>query len=165
MGTAHHQQHETGAGSPRAASGDEAVAEQIRHHHAQMVAELTQLAVDLRDAALEGRDSAPARAAFVAWIDRVLLPHAREEEEGTYAAAAVLPEGTLLIEAMQREHALMRSMADVVRDLQPPLAAAAWARALSATFTSHQATENEVILPLLVSSEAVDLAAVAGHLG
>ncbi|SDB83253.1 Hemerythrin HHE cation binding domain-containing protein [Raineyella antarctica] len=144
-------------------SSNEAVAEQMRHHHAHMVVELERLATELRAAALEGRDSSRERAALVAWTEDVLLPHAEEEERGTYPAAAGLPEAALLIDAMLREHVLIRAMADAVREIDPPLAAAAWGRALSATFDSHQAKENDLILPLLVRSGTVDLASLAGH--
>ena len=109
--------------------------------------------------------SSQARAELVTWTEEVLEPHAEEEEHGTYAAAARLPGGALLIDAMLREHELIRSMADSVRTIDPPLAAAAWGRALSATFNSHQAKENDIILPLLVSSDAVDLTALLEHHG
>ena len=168
MSTGQHDQHaahEPAATHDRDRDRNETVAEHLRQHHAHMVAELDRLASALRASALEGRDSSQARAELVTWTEEVLEPHAEEEEHGTYAAAARLPGGALLIDAMLREHELIRSMADSVRTIDPPLAAAAWGRALSATFNSHQAKENEIILPLLVSSDAVDLTALLGHHG
>jgi hypothetical protein len=138
---------------------DAAIAEQVRAHHASMVADLDRLTAALRDAPAAEEDS--ARTALQEWFQSVLVPHADEEEDTTYRAAAELAEGRLLIEAMVREHLLIKRLVALVGDSEPP-AAAAYGRAVFEAFSSHQAKENDVVLPLLVDAPQVSLADVMG---
>lgn len=128
----------------------------IRRHHAAMVADLDRLTDVLRAAPPYGQPS--ARAALSEWFEEVLLPHAHEEEHTTYAAAAALPEGRLLIGAMVREHAAIKRLVSLFTE-STGAAAAAYGRAVYEVFDSHQRKENEIILPLLAAAEA-PLAAV-----
>lgn len=138
---------------------DERAADQIRAHHAVMVAHLDRLTAALRD----GRpaEQERARGELIKWIETVLLPHAAEEEETTYRAAADLSEGRLLIEAMVREHGVIKRLVALLRASEGAVAAMA-GRAIYEAFTAHQGTENEVILPLLVGGAGVSLAEVVG---
>lgn len=138
------------------------VAEHVRHHHAHLVAELEKLSTAFAEAVARDPEPERQRAALVRWIGEVLVPHALEEENGIYAAAGRLPEGRALIEAMSREHDLIRSMAAQVSSA-PPLEAAVWGRALYATFVSHQAKENEIILPLLQEQDPLGLVEAVAH--
>jgi hypothetical protein len=138
---------------------DAEIAQQIRQHHAGMVADLDGLTATLRDAPTE--EQGAARARLQAWFETVLVPHADEEEATTYRAAGELSEGRLLIEAMVREHLLIKRLVALFRESEAA-AAAAYARAVLEAFTSHQGKENEVILPLLVAAPRVSLAAVMG---
>ena len=80
-------------------------------------------------------------------------------------AAGVAPywtggaEGRLLIDAMVREHVLIKRLVALVRGSDDP-AAAAYGRAVFEVFTSHQDKENDVVLPLLVESPGVSLTEV-----
>lgn len=136
---------------------DAETAEEIRRHHAVMVQDVDRLSAALDEAAESGADAAPARSALLEWITTVLVPHAAQEEETTYPAAARLAEGRLLIMGMLAEHDLIRHLAALVRGTKNPAAAGAYARALFETFASHQRKENEYILPLLVDDPSVSL--------
>jgi hypothetical protein len=139
---------------------DEEFATEIRTHHAAMVADLDRLTAALRDAAPEAEPEAYDR--LTEWFKTVLVPHADEEETTTYHAAADLPEGALLIEAMLREHALIKRLVALFSE-SDGVAAATYGRAVYETFESHQRKENEVILPLLLGAPQVSLADVTGH--
>ncbi|RPF26948.1 hemerythrin domain-containing protein [Georgenia muralis] len=144
-------------------AADAYVAEEIRSHHALMRADLDRLSAALVDAAESGTDPAPARAELTEWIRTTLVPHAEQEEATTYPAAANLPEGRLLIAAMLAEHVLIRRFADLAARTQDPAAAGAYGRAVFETFSSHQAKENEHILPLLVEEPTISLAELMAH--
>lgn len=139
---------------------DEEIAAAIRTHHAAMVADLDRLTAALRDAVPEAEPEAYDRLAE--WFETVLVPHADEEEATTYRAAAELPEGALLIEAMVREHVLIKRLVALFSE-RDGVAAATYGRAVYETFEGHQRKENEVILPLLLGAPQVSLADVAGH--
>jgi hypothetical protein len=146
---------------------DAQTAEEIRSHHAVMVEDLDRLSAALVEAAESGTDAAPARSAMLEWITTVLVPHATQEEETTYPAAARLTEGRLLIMGMLAEHDVIRRFAGLVHGTKNPAAAGAYGRALFETFSSHQRKENDYILPLLVDEPSVSLtelmAASHGH--
>lgn len=144
-------------------SADARVAEEIRSHHGLMRADLDRLSAALVEAAESGSDPAPARAELTEWIRTTLVPHAEQEEATTYSAAANLPEGRLLIAAMLAEHVLIRRFADLVAHTQNPSAAGAYGRAVFETFSSHQAKENDYILPLLVEEPTISLAELMAH--
>jgi hypothetical protein len=140
---------------------DAELADEIRGHHAGMVAALGSLTGRLE--AADGDEKAHAREALDAWFRDVLVPHADEEEVTTYRAAAELTEGRLLIEAMLREHVLIKRLVGYFESADDLAVAAAFARAAYEAFDSHQGKENDVILPLLVDSPSVALAEVMGQ--
>ncbi|TAM87811.1 MAG: hemerythrin domain-containing protein [Jatrophihabitans sp.] len=139
--------------------GAEQIAEQIRAHHAGMVADLDRLSAAVRDA-VPG-EQGEARRALAEWFATVLVPHAEEEEVTTYRAAAALTEGRLLIESMVREHVLIKRLVALFGE-SGPAAAGAYGRAVFEAFSSHQAKENELILTLLVDAAPASLAAALG---
>jgi hypothetical protein len=141
---------------------DAALAEKLKSHHAVMIKDLDRLSRDLAATAASGADAAPAKRGLEAWIRDVLVPHAEQEEATTYRAAGKLPEGRLLIQAMLEEHVLIRRIAAHVSAAANPITAGTYARALLDVFESHQRKENDIILPLLVESDAVSLTAVMG---
>lgn len=141
---------------------DAAFAEELIAHHAVMVADLDRLTAALADAAATGSDIDAPHRALRDWVNNVLVPHAAEEEETTYRAAAELTEGDLLIRSMFSEHVLIREIAAHMVEATDPGAAAAYGRSLFAIFDSHQRKENELILPLLVAADGVSLVNVMG---
>ncbi|WP_162529405.1 hemerythrin domain-containing protein [Segeticoccus rhizosphaerae] len=138
---------------------DEELAQQIRIHHAHMVDELDRLTAALRDAAPEVEQE--VRGRLDEWFQEVLVPHADEEEQTTYHAASELPEGRLLVEAMVREHLLIKRLVALFGESEG-VAAAAYGRAVYEAFESHQRKENEMILPLLLAAPGVSLADAVG---
>ena len=138
---------------------DAEIAQQVREHHAAMVADLDRLTTALRDA--PASDQAAARASLEEWFEAVLVPHADEEEVTTYRAASTLAGGRLLIEAMVREHVLIKRLVALFCSSEGA-AAAAYGRAVFEAFDSHQGKENDVILPLLLAAPQVSLTTVMG---
>lgn len=126
---------------------DRSAADEIRTHHAAMVAELDRLTSTLLHAGTEV--ALPARDELVAWFRDVLVPHADEEEATSYRAAAALVEGRSLIEAMTREHVLVKRLVGLFETAGDVREARAYARSAFEVFESHQRKENELILPLL----------------
>ncbi|HEU4514987.1 MAG TPA: hemerythrin domain-containing protein [Nocardioidaceae bacterium] len=141
------------------ARSDAQIADQVREHHAAMVTELDRLTARLRDAAPAEQETAHRN--LEEWFETVLVPHAEEEEATTYHAAGELPEGRLLIEAMVREHILIKRLVGLF-SASEAAAAAAYGRAVFEAFTNHQGKENDVILPLLVEAPHVSLVEVMG---
>ncbi|MGH3199325.1 MAG: hemerythrin domain-containing protein [Streptosporangiaceae bacterium] len=137
---------------------DAALAEELKQHHARMVADLDRLSAEF--SAAIGSDSAAARSALARWIEHVLVPHAEEEEQTSYRAAGELPAGRLLIETMVIEHVLIRRLAALFAEAANPAVAATYGRTVFEVFDSHQRTENEIILPLLVADDSVSLVEV-----
>ena len=138
---------------------DAQIAHQVREHHAAMVAELDRLTGALRDAGPSEQET--ARRKLAEWFVEVLVPHADEEEATTYSAASQLAEGRPLIEAMVREHILIKRLVALF-NASEATAAAAYGRAVFEAFTSHQGKENDVILPMLVAAPQVSLVEVMG---
>lgn len=141
---------------------DAAAVEAVKQHHAEMSGALATLAARIASApdqqsALAGRDE------LVRWAERELVPHARAEEEAMYPPAHDDPSARLLVDAMLAEHKLIVSLVESLRVAQDQVRAAAEARALSVTFESHLAKENDQILPLLAQRPDVSVAeALAG---
>jgi uncharacterized protein (DUF2249 family)/iron-sulfur cluster repair protein YtfE (RIC family) len=136
---------------------DAAAAEAVKQHHAEMSGALAALAA--RIAAAPDRESALAsRDELVRWAERELVPHARAEEAAMYPPAHEDPRARLLVDAMLAEHQLIVGLVESLREAQDHVRAAAEARALSVTFESHLAKENDQILPLLAQSAEVSLA-------
>jgi len=139
---------------------DRAAAAAVLRHHEQLDATLTGLVAELIEAAESGgRHRAwTVRDTLLAWVHAELLPHAYAEEESLYPAAARQPGAALLVAGMLAEH---QAIAELVTELEvtpSPVAAAAAARALRAVFETHLAKENDLIVPLLVDADGVDLA-------
>lgn len=144
----------------RAHEEDAALADELRAHHAVMIEELDRLSGALVTAAASGDAPSGVKLELERWISEVLVPHAEEEEKTTYRAASGLPAGELLIKSMLAEHDLIRLTARNMTAAVDLVAAGAIARALFDIFDSHQCKENDIVLPLLVETEAVSLTAV-----
>lgn len=140
-------------------NADRLAAKAVQHHHIELREALAER-VDALLHAVEHNDGQweASRVAVLDFVDHELMPHAQAEEKIMYPAAATHTEGRSLVEAMIAEHALIRSLADKVRNSQSPVALAAEANALKVVFESHMAKEDERILPLLEHSEGVSLA-------
>lgn len=144
---------------------DAAAVEAVKGHHAEMAGTLAMLARRVATAAAAADtdgDTGPAFAArdeLVRWAEGDLVPHALAEEKAMYPLAHRDSRARLLIDAMLVEHQLILGLVASLKAARTPVEAAAEARALSVTFESHLAKENEQVLPLLAASPEVSLAA------
>jgi uncharacterized protein (DUF2249 family) len=139
---------------------DAAAAEAVVHHHAQLSGVLAVRVAALVSAAA-GRDAASAGAArrdLVGWCERELVPHALAEEGTLYPAARATGDGRLLVDGLLAEHVVITGLVRELAVASDPVRAAAAARALQVLFESHQAKENDLVLPLLVAAPGVSLA-------
>lgn len=133
-------------------------ADRIRAHHREMAEELTQR-VNAYVAALErGEPMAAGRDALAQHIDRVILPHARGEEETIYARAGEPRFGlTALVRDMTEEHAQLSRLAQKLGGADSGLGVVRAAGAIEAVFRSHAGRENDLLLPVLEADPDVDL--------
>lgn len=136
---------------------DRELADELMTHHAAMVDQLDRLTTDLLAAT---GDAAAAKEPLIQWVHKVLLPHAAEEESTTYTAAAGLPEGAALIDALTREHATITQLASEFHGSDDLVLAAGYARSLFHVFQAHQAKENDIVIPMLLAAPGVSLSAV-----
>jgi uncharacterized protein (DUF2249 family) len=146
---------------------DALAAEAVVRHHAQMSGMLSGL-VERLVAAVSRSDATAAEAArerLSAWCESELMPHALAEEAALYPAAHRTAEGRLLVEGMVAEHvtigALVRALAGRA-DPADPVRAVVDAAALRAVFESHLAKENDLVVPLLLATPDVSVAALLG---
>ena len=128
---------------------DRELAHALMAHHAVMVEELDKLTNDLLNATDQGGQ---AREALIDWVHHTLLPHAADEEATTYAAAAALPQGAALIDAMIREHQTIIALAGAFHSAGDQALAAGYARSLYTVFEAHQSKENEIVIPMLLDA-------------
>jgi len=139
---------------------DRAAAEAVLRHHEQLDAALTALVAELIEAAEIGdlRRTRDVRDALLGWVHAELLPHAYAEEEALYPVAARQTGARLLVDGMLAEHQAIAELVTELETAPSPVAAAATGRALLAVFETHLAKENDLIVPLLVDADGVDLA-------
>lgn len=138
---------------------DAAVVAAVADHHAALLGAAS-TRVERLLGAVEGRQQDASRAArddLLAWCQDELLPHARAEEDTLYAAAAALPEGRLLVEAMVAEHGVLARLVERLAAERHPVRVAAAARALQVLLEAHVAKEDDQVLPLLAGAPGVGL--------
>lgn len=139
---------------------DAAATAAVEEHHAQMLGALAVRAEALLNAASRS-DADAARAAtqdLATWCEQELIPHASAEETTLYPAARDMAEGRLIVDSLIGEHGVILGLVRELTAVTDPVRAAAVATALRVLFDSHQAKENELILPLLAAEPGVALA-------
>ena len=143
---------------------DATAAAAVEQHHAQMAGMLA-IRVETLLAAASQADAVSAGAAkgdLVAWCEHELVPHALAEEKAMYPAAHAKREGRLLVDGMLGEHQVITGLVQELAEATDMVRAAAAAKALQVVFESHLAKENELVLPLLVTSPDVSVAELLG---
>ena len=142
---------------------DAEAAAAVRDHHAQMAGALA-ARVDalVREASGRGLAADDARRSLVTWCEDELVPHALAEEQAMYPAARATLEGRLLVDGMLAEHQVITGLVAEVKGTHDPVRAAAAAYALRVAFDSHLAKENDLVLPLLLGTPGVSVAALLG---
>lgn len=141
---------------------DRHAAGNVVDHHTQLAATLADHVARLRGAATgdDLQNLWRERQALVDWLHAELVPHAAAEEAALYPAAAAQPGGRLLVDGMLAEHQSITALVAELEAAGTAVDAAAAAHALAAVFAVHLAKENDLILPLLLDSEQVSLAAL-----
>jgi uncharacterized protein (DUF2249 family) len=131
----------------------------IRDHHARLARTMADHALTVRRSIDRLASPDGPRAAMVAFSVGEVLPHALAEEAALYAAGADLPRTRLLVEAMTREHAVLRDLVGDLERARTPGEAAGAAAALNALLQAHLEKENDLLLPALVDA-GIDLASL-----
>jgi uncharacterized protein (DUF2249 family)/iron-sulfur cluster repair protein YtfE (RIC family) len=136
-----------------------------------MVAHHRQLGegVERRVAALEGAVDGDgafeiARAELVAYLAEEVLPHALAEEHTVYAEAAKRPEMAETVSHMVAEHRDLASGIEKVAASGAGAEAAAHARSVANRFATHVTQENDVLLPVMMADESVDVAGLLSQM-
>lgn len=141
-------------------TANEATTQAIVAHHALLSTGLVQRVEVLLDLVENDhlRSAEAARHELRSYLRREILPHARAEEGVLYPPAAATVAGRLLVESMIDEHRALGALERELAGAGSPVRAAAAARALAALFGVHVYKENNLVLPLLVSTPGVALA-------
>src|SRR5665213_4385232 len=100
----------------------------------------------------------PAVAALVAYLAEEVLPHALAEEHSLYRVAgsrAVLAD---TVNEMTAEHRVLTSATESLANAATAPAALEHATQIGTLFTTHVNKENDLLLPVLLEDDDVDLA-------
>src|SRR5437868_1359910 len=141
------------------AAAQDATFAAIKDHHARLARTMADHALTIERAVDRLGQPFERAKALVAFSVREVLPHAVAEERTLYAAGAELPEAALLVQAMVREHVILRDLVARLDQARTPGETAGAAAALNALFQAHLEKENDLVLPALIEA-GVDLAAL-----
>src|SRR5579875_2243 len=153
-----------GRGDTMTIAGTEAY-EAMRAHHRLLSEQLSGRAAAVAEAVTSGRPHEAAVADMVTYLAEEVLPHAVDEEETIYPAAAAA-DGDLVaaVNEMAAEHGTLSAAAEALAGLANASAAADRARQIADLFAAHAARENEVLLPALLANDDVDLTALLAQM-
>jgi len=134
----------------------EALDAMLRHHRS------LDEHVGIRIAALvgavdHGTAYEPAVAALVAYLAEEVLTHAEAEELTIYGAAGARADLVETVNEMIAEHRVLASAVEALATAQTAPAAKKQAMEIGAIFTTHVNKENDLLLPVLVEADDVDL--------
>ncbi len=135
-------------------AGAEEAVRSIRAHHAELTQRLADRVTSVRDAVRDGGDARTAGERLVTFLDEDLMPHAAAEERTLYAAGRAVADGRLLVEAMIAEHRVLAERLAALREQSEPLSLAVIAAQIESLFAVHLYKENELLLPLLLDTQA-----------
>jgi uncharacterized protein (DUF2249 family) len=142
---------------------DHAAADAVVAHHSELSSVLTRHVASLRSAARAGSDTwREQRDTLVTWLRTELLPHAAAEEKALYPPAQAQEPGRLLVQGMLDEHRAIGRLVTQLETAGAAVDAAGAAHALHALFDVHLDKENSLVLPLLLATADVSLAAILG---
>jgi uncharacterized protein (DUF2249 family) len=134
-------------------------------HHRLLSDRLSSRAAEVSEVVASGRRPDAAAAEMIAYLAEEVLPHAIAEEETIYpAVAAARPDLTGMVSEMIAEHGTLSASAEALAGLADGHAAAEKARQIADLFDAHAARENDVMLPALLASDDVDLAALLAQM-
>ncbi|GAA4142781.1 DUF2249 domain-containing protein [Actinomadura keratinilytica] len=145
----------------QATESQRATVQAIREHHGRLGRTMADHALTVRRGADQLAELSGPRTRMVEFSRAEVLPHAAVENETLYRAAWDVPAARLLVQAMIREHELLRELVDDLERARTAGETAGAAVALNAMFQAHLEKENEMLLPALVEA-GVDLAGALG---
>ena len=139
--------------------------EAMRAHHRLLRERLTARAAAISEAVTAGRPHQAAVASMIAYLAEEVLPHAAAEEATIYpAAAAAQADLNGTVNEMAAEHDTLSAAAGALAGLTDGAMAAERARQIGELFAAHAAREDDVLLPALLASTDVDLAALLAQM-
>jgi len=138
-------------------TGTEAL-EAILAHHRLLEERVGQCVATLQGAVDTGTSHEPAVAELVAYLADEVLPHALAEEHTIYRVASARAELSDIVAEMIAEHRSLASATERLADVRIADVAKAQAQEIAVLFATHVAKENDILLPVLVADEEVDLA-------
>jgi uncharacterized protein (DUF2249 family)/hemerythrin-like domain-containing protein len=100
----------------------------------------------------------PAVAALVAYLAEEVLPHALAEEHTIYRVAGGRSDLADTVNEMTAEHRVLTSATESLANAATAPAALEQATQIGALFTTHVNKENDLLLPVLLEDDDVDLA-------
>jgi uncharacterized protein (DUF2249 family)/hemerythrin-like domain-containing protein len=100
----------------------------------------------------------PAVAALVAYLAEEVLPHAVAEEHTIYRVAGVRADLADTVDKMTAEHRVLTSATESLANAATAPAAVEQAMQIGTLFTTHVNKENDLLLPVLLEDDDVDLA-------
>lgn len=134
-------------------------------HHRLLSEQLSTWAAAVSEAVAASRQHDAAVAEMIAYLAEEVLPHAIAEEETIYpAVAAARPDLTGTVSEMVAEHGTLSASAEALAGLADGNAAAEKARQIADLFGAHAVRENNVLLPALLASDDMDLAALLAQM-
>jgi uncharacterized protein (DUF2249 family) len=133
-------------------------------HHKTLGEQLTGRADAVSGAAAAGRPHGAAVASLIAYLAEEILPHAAAEEKTIYPAAADHAGLAGVVGQMTAEHRTLSAASTRLAALADGAAAAQQAQQIAGLFAAHAAKENDLLLPALLASHSVDLAALLGQM-
>ena len=141
---------------------DQAAATAVVAHHRELSSDLARHVAAVRDAAREGSNEQwrEHRDTLLSWLRTELLPHAAAEEGALYPPAQAQEPGRLLVEGMLNEHRVIAGLVTELETADTAVDAAGAAHSLLVLFEVHLDKENSLVLPLLLASADVSLAAI-----
>jgi hypothetical protein len=135
----------------------EAFEAMLTHHRALVVGVGIRVAA-LTEAVAAGSVHEAAAAELGAYLADEVLPHALAEEHTIYRAAGTRAELAATVTEMIGEHRALASAVERLANASTGAEAAREAEAMAALFAVHVAKENDLLIPLLLDDDEVDLA-------
>lgn len=126
--------------------------------HAELQEVLDHWTRVLASAAGNGKPVQPVHNLLRFFLTDEVLPHTRAAERTLYRVARRDPTAGPLVQALEGEHKILRSMTARLSEPARPTAIAAQAAAIASLFASHVAKENTLLLAL--ERSGADLAAL-----
>ncbi len=138
--------------------------EAILRHHADLGARASGFAEAVKLAAKTDTGNEQAVADFAAFFGAEILPHAMAEEHSIYPAVAEHPEWEDTVAEMIDEHRRIAAAVEELAAIGDAERAEAESGRIVELFATHVSKENELLLPVLLRDDAVDLVGLLGQM-